>query len=141
VRRVLAGKFRAVVEDDADPLGQGRLLVSCPSVMARPAWAEACVPYGALVALPPVATEIWIEFEEGDADRPIWTGCRWDAAAGVVRTSASTVEVRASTVKLEASMVTVDAGMTKCSGVLQCSTLVADSVVASSYTPGAGNVW
>jgi len=38
-------------------------------------------------------------------------------------------------------MLEVDAGMSKFSGVVQCDTLIATSVVASSYTPGAGNVW
>ena len=38
-------------------------------------------------------------------------------------------------------MVTVDAGMAKFSGVVECDTLVANSVVAASYTPGAGNIW
>jgi hypothetical protein len=33
------------------------------------------------------------------------------------------------------------AGMSKFSGVVQCDTLVTNSVVASSYTPGAGNIW
>jgi hypothetical protein len=38
-------------------------------------------------------------------------------------------------------MVTVDAGMAKFSGVIQADTLIAKSVVSSSYTPGVGNVW
>jgi hypothetical protein len=38
-------------------------------------------------------------------------------------------------------MVTIDAGMTKASGVVECDTLIANSVVAASYTPGAGNIW
>jgi hypothetical protein len=38
-------------------------------------------------------------------------------------------------------MVDVDAGMAKFSGVVECQTLVATSVVAANYTPGAGNVW
>ena len=36
--------------------------------------------------------------------------------------------------------VTIDAGMVKVSGVIQCETLVANAVVATSYTPGAGNL-
>jgi phage baseplate assembly protein gpV len=44
--------------------------------------------------------------------------------------------------KLEASagQVAVNAGSAEFSGVLKCDTLIANSVVASSYTPGAGNV-
>jgi phage baseplate assembly protein V len=51
------------------------------------------------------------------------------------------VEIDASQIKASASIVEVDAGMSKFSGVVQCDTLVANSVVASSYTPGAGNIW
>ena len=35
----------------------------------------------------------------------------------------------------------VDAGMSKFSGVVKCDTLITNSVVAASYTPGAGNIW
>jgi phage baseplate assembly protein V len=61
--------------------------------------------------------------------------------AGVTVTAAAKVTVSASTIKLQAGMIEVDAGMAKFSGVVQCDTLVTNSVVASSYTPGAGNVW
>jgi hypothetical protein len=44
-------------------------------------------------------------------------------------------------VKVTAPMVTVDSPMSKFSGVVQCDTLIAQSVVSASYTPGAGNVW
>jgi uncharacterized protein involved in type VI secretion and phage assembly len=51
------------------------------------------------------------------------------------------VEVIASTVKVAAGKMEIDAGMARFSGVVQCDTLVANSVIASSYSPGAGNVW
>jgi hypothetical protein len=44
-------------------------------------------------------------------------------------------------VKVTAPMVTVDSPMSKFSGVVKCDTLIAQSVVSSSYTPGAGNIW
>ena len=62
------------------------------------------------------------------------------ARGGVVIESASKVQVSASQVEVSAGMVDVSAGMTKFSGVVQCDTLIANSVVASSYTPGAGNI-
>ncbi len=61
-------------------------------------------------------------------------------AGGVAVTSATAVSVAASTVRISASAVTIDAGMTKASGVVQCDTLIANSVVGGSYTPGPGNV-
>lgn len=45
------------------------------------------------------------------------------------------------TVEVNAAMVTVNAGMSKFSGVVQCDTLITNSVVSPSYTPGAGNIW
>lgn len=51
------------------------------------------------------------------------------------------VKVQAGSVKVSAGMVDVDAGMAKFSGVVKCATLIADSVVGTSYTPGAGNIW
>ncbi len=45
------------------------------------------------------------------------------------------------TVNVSASMVQVDAAMSRFSGVVQCDTIIATSVVGTSYTPGAGNIW
>jgi phage baseplate assembly protein V len=53
--------------------------------------------------------------------------------------ASGTLEIDASRVKLSASEVEVEAGIAKFGGVVQCDTLIATSVVASSYTPGAGN--
>lgn len=61
--------------------------------------------------------------------------------AGVTVTASAKVTINASMVAVSASMVTVDAGMSKFSGVVQCDTLIATSVVGASYTPGAGNIW
>jgi len=55
--------------------------------------------------------------------------------------SAGPVNVNAATVNVSASMVQVDAGMSKFSGVVQCDTIIATSVVGTTYTPGAGNIW
>ena len=43
-------------------------------------------------------------------------------------------------VRINAGMLTVDSGLMRTSGVTQTDTLIANSVVASSYTPGAGNL-
>jgi hypothetical protein len=52
------------------------------------------------------------------------------------------VEIRGTAhVTVAAPMVTVDAGMAQFSGVVKCDTLIANSVVSASYTPGAGNIW
>jgi uncharacterized protein involved in type VI secretion and phage assembly len=61
--------------------------------------------------------------------------------AGVTITAAKQVNVKAGTVQVDAGMVTVNAGLSKFSGVVQCDTLLATTVVAGTYTPGAGNIW
>lgn len=53
----------------------------------------------------------------------------------------NTLELTSSTVSLNASVINVNASMTKASGTVQCDTMIANSVVGSSYTPGAGNIW
>jgi uncharacterized protein involved in type VI secretion and phage assembly len=56
-------------------------------------------------------------------------------------TSSGTVSVNASRVTVSASMVQVDAGMSRFSGVVQADTVIANAIVGTSYTPGAGNIW
>jgi len=62
-------------------------------------------------------------------------------SSGVSIETPSEVKVQASTVSVSSGMVKVDAGMSTFSGVVKCDTLIATSVVGSTYTPGAGNVW
>ncbi len=61
--------------------------------------------------------------------------------SGVTITASAKVTVNASTMEVSAGMVTVNAGMSRFSGVVQCDTLISNSVVSASYTPGAGNIW
>lgn len=77
------GKYRGKVENNQDPNGLGRVQVSVPSVLgdSRDSWAMPCVPYAGdgvgFFAIPPVGTNLWVEFEGGDPSHPIWTGCFW----------------------------------------------------------------
>jgi hypothetical protein len=61
--------------------------------------------------------------------------------AGITISAAAKVTVNASQVTVRAGMVTVDAAMSKFSGVVQCDTLISNSVISAAYTPGAGNIW
>jgi uncharacterized protein involved in type VI secretion and phage assembly len=63
------------------------------------------------------------------------------ATSGVTITSAAKLSVSASQVEVGAGMVTVNAGMSKFSGVVNADTVITNSVVSASYTPGAGNIW
>ena len=77
------GKFRATVVDNFDPLGEMRLKVQVPDVsnVMLESWATCCTPIGGdqhgLFSVPPKGSGVFVEFEQGDIDYPIWTGCFW----------------------------------------------------------------
>ncbi len=61
--------------------------------------------------------------------------------SGVTIDTGGKLTVSATSVEVTAGMVNVTAGMSQFSGVVQCDTLITNSVISPSYTPGAGNVW
>ena len=77
------GKYRAKVVDVKDPEQRGRIRVLCPKVLgeAKSAWCEPCVPVaydlGGDFAIPKVGEFVWVEFEEGNPNKPIYTGGLW----------------------------------------------------------------
>ena len=77
------GKYRGKVELTLDPLGQGRIQVSVPDVMGdgTMAWAMPCLPGAGpgvgLFVIPPRGANVWVEFERGDPDYPVWSGGFW----------------------------------------------------------------
>jgi phage baseplate assembly protein gpV len=84
VQRKVYGKYRGFVADNADPEKRARLRLIIPSVLAAEVtgWALPCLPFGGLAdqgwfAVPEADAQVWVEFEEGDVSRPIWTGTFW----------------------------------------------------------------
>lgn len=84
------GKFRGSVTDNQDPQKRGRLKLSVPSVLdaQESDWALPCLPFGGgsgfgLFVVPEVGAQVWVEFEEGDIHRPIWTGTFWQQESDV----------------------------------------------------------
>ena len=86
------GKYRGTVLQNVDPNQCGRLQIEVPEVMALlpTTWAEACVPLAGptgppmgVYLVPAIGAGVWVEFEHGDANRPIWTGCRWGSSSDV----------------------------------------------------------
>jgi hypothetical protein len=77
------GKYRGKVENNVDPMQQGRVQVSVPAVLGEGtlSWAMPSVPYAGssvgLFLIPAKGTNVWVEFEAGDTDYPIWSGCFW----------------------------------------------------------------
>jgi uncharacterized protein involved in type VI secretion and phage assembly len=215
------GAYPALVRDNADPDGQGRVRVSlpwCPDPEGSAAY-EVWARLATLMAggnrgswfIPDVGDEVLVVFFGGDPRHPFVVGGLWNGedappesmdgagrnhlkklrsrngvtvtlddqdgqermvletpggqkvtlkdgpgaveivdsngnsvkleTAGITVTASAKVTVQASTVEVSAGMVTVNAGMSQFSGVVQCSTLITNSVVSASYTPGAGNIW
>jgi uncharacterized protein involved in type VI secretion and phage assembly len=62
-------------------------------------------------------------------------------AAGITITTSGQLKVTASTVSVSAGSVTVDAGVSKFSGMVSADVVRTNSVISTSYTPGAGNMW
>lgn len=60
---------------------------------------------------------------------------------GITVTASAKVTINASQVAVSAGIVTVDAGMSRFSGVVQCDTMISNTVISATYTPGAGNIW
>jgi len=77
------GKYRGKVENNVDPMQMGRVQVSVPAVLGEGSlsWALPSVPFAGpqvgFFAVPPTGANVWVEFEGGDADYPIWSGCFW----------------------------------------------------------------
>ncbi|MEM6353895.1 MAG: phage baseplate assembly protein V [Cyanobacteria bacterium P01_D01_bin.14] len=77
------GKYRGVVKDNQDPLIQGRIKAQVLDIFGDQdsGWALPALPYAGnqvgLFLIPPVDANVWIEFEGGDPEYPIWTGCFW----------------------------------------------------------------
>jgi uncharacterized protein involved in type VI secretion and phage assembly len=84
------GKYRGFVKDNADPEKLGRLKLQVPSVLGSEVvtgWATACVPYGGdanlgFLFIPEIDAGVWVEFEEGDLEFPIWVGTFWSKPGG-----------------------------------------------------------
>jgi Type VI secretion system/phage-baseplate injector OB domain len=77
------GKYRGKVENNIDPQLMGRIQVSCPAVLGSGtmSWAMPSAPYAGpglgFFAIPPKGANVWVEFEGGNTDFPIWSGCFW----------------------------------------------------------------
>jgi hypothetical protein len=83
------GKYRGTVINNVDPLQIGRIQVMVPDVsnLVPTSWAMPCVPLAGkqegTFFLPQVGAGVWVEFEQGDPDYPIWVGGFWGIAAEV----------------------------------------------------------
>jgi uncharacterized protein involved in type VI secretion and phage assembly len=83
------GKYRGTVVSNVDPLGIGRIQVFVPDVAAvlPSSWAMPCVPIAGIQSgtwmVPGPGSGVWIEFEQGDPDYPIWVGGFWGSVSDI----------------------------------------------------------
>lgn len=105
------GKHRGTVANNIDPQQLGRLQIEVPTVLgdSRLSWAMPCVPYAGpgvgFFFIPPVGARIWVEFENGDPDFPIWVGGFWDQSSDI---PASTPIAEIKIIKTDTATLTLD---------------------------------
>ncbi|MEK4035906.1 phage baseplate assembly protein V [Methylocystis sp. IM3] len=111
------GKYRGTVLPTPDPDRRGRLMVEVadrdgPNVTG---WARPCLPWAGLqmgsLIVPPPGSKVWVEFEQGLADYPIWVGCWWGSTAEaptVAKASAPAMPIFALQTLLQHALVVTD---------------------------------
>lgn len=86
------GKYRGTIFNNIDPEQRGRLTLIVPDVtgIIPSTWAEPCVPLAGptgppmgVYMVPPIGAGVWVEYEQGSQDHPIWTGCRWGSVSDI----------------------------------------------------------
>jgi uncharacterized protein involved in type VI secretion and phage assembly len=83
------GKYRGTVINNIDPMQIGRIQVMVPDVsnFIPTSWAMPCLPIAGkqmgMFVMPQIGSGVWVEFEQGDPDFPIWIGCFWGLVAEV----------------------------------------------------------
>src|SRR6516165_4375876 len=83
------GKYRGTVMQNIDPMNIGRIMVQVPDVsnVIPSTWAMPCFPFAGIqngfFAVPAIGSGVWVEFEQGNPDYPVWVGCYWGSAAEV----------------------------------------------------------
>ena len=81
------GKYRGIVQGNIDPMMLGRIQATVPDVMGagESGWAMPSAPFGGnqmgFLGIPSVGAGVWIEFEHGDPDYPIWSGAWWGSSS------------------------------------------------------------
>jgi hypothetical protein len=83
------GIYRGTVVNNVDPLQTGRILVTVTDVgsVTPSTWAMPAVPLAGkqegTFMVPQIGAGVWVQFEAGDPDRPVWTGGWWGSALEV----------------------------------------------------------
>lgn len=155
-QRRYPGLYTARVVEVNDPQQSHRVQVTLPWLPRSPAtWAATLRDPG---GPPQVGDDVLVGFDAGRLTQPYVVGVLASGGAatveladengnslrlspsGVEITAAAELRISASTIRFASATATADAGVWTFSGVVKSQTLITDSVIASSYSPGAGNV-
>jgi hypothetical protein len=122
------GKFRGKVLDPVDPLRLGRIKALVPAVSDEDlSWALPATPYAGrgvgFFAVPPAGANVWIEFEGGDPNYPIWSGCFWGEDEAPAEPSAVVLQTNLGALRIDDEEAT-----------LRLSLAVPDGVVSLTMT-------
>ena len=83
------GIYRGTVANNVDPMHLGRITAVVPNVGGDTplGWAMPCVPLAGkqmgMFMVPQIGAGVWMQFEGGDPDYPVWIGGWWTAASDV----------------------------------------------------------
>ena len=108
------GKYRGVVTNNKDPNGLGRIQVKVQDVLGdkESGWAMPSVPYAGkgvgLYLIPPKDAFVWIEFEHGDPDYPIWCGCFWASGEVPVKSAKNETMPEQKVLKTDVGTITLN---------------------------------
>jgi len=104
------GKYRGEVTDNKDPLNLGRIRAKVPAVFGSndSGWALPCAPYAGksvgFFFIPPIGAKVWMEFEGGTPENPIWAGGFWETGDTPKTPASPDVKV----IKTDSSTITLD---------------------------------
>jgi hypothetical protein len=150
------GLYRATVVNATDPLLSQRVQVRIPFLSRAPSvWAPTIRDLG---GRPQVGDEVLVGFDAGQPEHPYVVGVLATgpappvtlsdengnsvslAASGIEITSGTEVHIRAATIRFTSATGSADSAQWTYSGVVKSQALIADTVVAAQYSPGAGNI-
>lgn len=107
------GLYRGEVANNIDPSGKGRVQIKVPSIFGDNAltWAMPCTPYAGdgvgHFFIPPNNAQLWIMFEGGKPETPVWMGCFWGTNDGV---PASPAVPQMKVLKTDTATITINDG-------------------------------
>jgi uncharacterized protein involved in type VI secretion and phage assembly len=107
------GKYRGKVVDPLDPNGLGMVKVTVPDVLGDVAlWAMPCVPYAGpkvgWLFVPPKSANVWVEFEAGNPEFPIWSGGFWGSGEDSLTGASTSTGPDVKVLKTDTFALTID---------------------------------